>query len=84
MFGCKHAREDFTDALERVARGGERIVIRKGRKEVAALVPLKDLRLLEQIEDRLDLVDARRALSESRKKSDKPIPWEKARQLLGL
>ena len=49
------AREDFTDTLKRVANGGERIVPRRGRKDVAALVPLKDLRLLEQIEDRLDL-----------------------------
>ena len=78
------AREDFTDTLKRVARGGERIVLRSGRKDVAALVPLKDLKLLEQIEDRLDLDDARKALSDSRKKGEKPISWEKARQLLGL
>jgi antitoxin (DNA-binding transcriptional repressor) of toxin-antitoxin stability system len=77
-------REDFTDTLNRVARGGERIVLRRGRKAVAALVPLRDLRLLEQIEDRLDLDEARQALSESRRKGEKPIPWEKARQLLGL
>jgi antitoxin (DNA-binding transcriptional repressor) of toxin-antitoxin stability system len=78
------AREDFTDTLKRVANGGERIVLRSGKKDVAALVPLNDLRLLEQIEDRLDLHDARKALSDSRKKGEKPIPWEKARQLLGL
>lgn len=78
------AREDFTDTLKRVANGGERIVLRRGRKDVAALVPLKDLRLLEQIEDRLDLDDARKALSASRKRGEKPIPWEKARRLLGL
>ena len=78
------AREDFTDILKRVARGGERIVLRRGRKDLAALVPLKDLRLLEKIEDRLDLDDARKALSDSKKKGAKPIPWEKARRLLGL
>lgn len=78
------AREDFTDTLKRVAREGERIVLRRGRKDVAALVPLRDLRLLEQIEDRMDLDDARKALSDSRKKGEKPIPWEKVRRLLGL
>ena len=78
------AREDFTDTLKRVARGGERIILRKGRKDVAALVPLEDLKLLQRIEDRLDLDDARKALSDSRKKGEKPIPWEKARRLLGL
>jgi len=81
---ASRAREDFTDTLERVACEGERIVLRKGKKDVAAIVPLKDLRLLEQIEERLDLEDARKALSESRRKGEKPITWEKARRLLGL
>lgn len=78
------AREDFTDTLKRVAREGERIVLRRGRKDIAAIVPLGDLKRLEQIEDRLDLDDIRKALSESSKKGKKPIPWEKARPLLGL
>jgi len=78
------AREDSSDTVKRVTRAGERIVLRRGRKDLAAVVPLGDLKLLEQIEDRLDLDDIRKALSESSKKGKKPIPWDKARPLLGL
>ena len=55
--------ESLSGALERVGRG-ERVVLRRGKKPVAAVVPLKDLRLLEEIEDRLDAELARKALAE--------------------
>lgn len=77
------AREDFADTLKKVGEG-ERIVLHRGNKDVAAIVPLADLKLLERIEDRMDLEDARKALSESIKKGEKPISWEKARKRLGL
>jgi antitoxin (DNA-binding transcriptional repressor) of toxin-antitoxin stability system len=80
---ASRAREDFTDTLKKVGEG-ERIVLHRGKKDVAAIVPLKDLRLLEQIEDRMDLDDARKALAASTKKREKPILWEKARRRLGL
>jgi SpoU rRNA methylase family enzyme len=37
------------------------------------LAPIDDLRLLEDLEDRIDLVDARAALAETRKKGAKPL-----------
>lgn len=80
---ASRAREDFTDTLKKVGEG-ERIVLHRGKKDVAAIVPLADLKLLERIEDRMDLDDARKALSESSKKGEKPISWEKARKRLGL
>lgn len=49
--------------MERVGRR-ERVVIRRGRKPVAAVISLKDLRLLEEIEDRLAPEVARKALAE--------------------
>jgi len=55
--------ESLSGALERVSRG-ERVVLCCGKKPVAAVVPLKDLRLLEEIEDRLDAELARKALAE--------------------
>jgi hypothetical protein len=56
-----------------VAFGKERVVLRRRGKEVAAVVPIDDLRLLEDLEDRIDLLDARTALAESNKKGAKPF-----------
>ena len=67
------AREGFADTINRVAFGKERVVLRRRGKEVAAVVPIDDLRLLEDLEDRIDLVDARAALAETRKKGAKPL-----------
>lgn len=39
---------------ERVARG-ERVVLRRGKRPVAAVVPLSDLKALEELENALDL-----------------------------
>ena len=53
----------LSSALERAGRG-ERVVLRRGKKAVAAVVPIKDLRLLEEIEDRRDAELARKALAD--------------------
>jgi prevent-host-death family protein len=57
-------REDFSETLNRVAYKGERIILERRGKDVAALVPVEDLELLENLEDRMDLEAARRALKE--------------------
>ncbi len=71
------ARADFSDTLNRVAFGGERIMLSRRGKSLAALIPIEDLRLLERLtreeEDRIDNAAADAALAEG-----KPfIPWEK-------
>ena len=75
-------REDFSDTLNRVAYGHERVVLHRRGKEVAAVVPIEDLKLLEAIEDRIDLEDARKALADAKKHGT--IPWEKIKKDLGL
>lgn len=67
------AREGFSDTINRVAFGKERVVLRRRGKEVAAVVPMDDLRLLEDLEDRIDLADARAALAETKKKGAKSL-----------
>jgi antitoxin (DNA-binding transcriptional repressor) of toxin-antitoxin stability system len=71
--------------LDRVERG-ERVVIRRGRKSVAALIPTEDLKLLERLieeeEDRIDIESAEEALVEAEKTGT--IPWEKVKAELGL
>jgi hypothetical protein len=49
------------------------VVLRRRGKEVAAMVPIEDLRLLEKLEDRIDLADTRAALGEIKKKGAKPL-----------
>ncbi len=72
-------REDLADALNRVAYRGERILLQRRGKDVAALVSKEDLALLEALEDRAD----REAILEA---LDEPgtIPWEKVKEDLGL
>ena len=66
-------REGFSEILNRVAFGKERVVLHRHGKEVAAVVPIEDLKLLQELEDRIDLADARAALAEAKKKGTKPL-----------
>jgi antitoxin (DNA-binding transcriptional repressor) of toxin-antitoxin stability system len=60
-------REGFADAINRAAFGNERVLLRRRGRAVAAVVPIDDLRLLEALEDRIDLLDARAALAQANK-----------------
>jgi hypothetical protein len=62
-------------------RQGQRIVLKKGRKAVAAVVSMEDLRLLEKLEDQLDVEIARKRLADP---NEVPIPYERIRKELGL
>ena len=67
------ARNDFSDVLNRVAYQGERVVLHRRGKDVAVLISLEDLALLEKYEDAQDLKDAKAALKEAAKKGTKPL-----------
>jgi prevent-host-death family protein len=73
------ARSVLSDVVNRAAYGKERVVLTRRGKELAAVVPMEDLRLLEELEDRMDLEAARKALREPGR-----IPWEKVKAQLGL
>jgi prevent-host-death family protein len=72
-------RNDFAETLNRVRYNGERVLVERRGKGVAALVPVEDLELLQELEDRVDLAAARKALKERGR-----IPWEKVKKDLGL
>lgn len=72
-------RSEFADTINRVSYKGERIMIRRRGKDVAAIVPAQDLELLQAIEDRLDLDAAKKALKGRSGKS-----WAKLKAELGL
>jgi prevent-host-death family protein len=76
------AREQLSTVINRAAFGKERVVLTRRGKEVAAVVPIEDVKLLEELEDRIDLEEARAALAEAKSKGT--IPWEKIKADLGL
>ena len=61
--GAREARLKFADVLNQAAFAKNRIVFTKNGKDVAALVPIEDLRALEDLEDRADSAAARRILA---------------------
>ncbi|MHB1556692.1 MAG: type II toxin-antitoxin system Phd/YefM family antitoxin [Isosphaeraceae bacterium] len=67
------ALREFPRVLRRVKQG-RRFLLERHDKGVAAIVSVEDLALLEAMENRRDLEDARRALAEIAEKG--AIPWE--------
>jgi prevent-host-death family protein len=59
-----NARKEFADILNKVAYGSETIVLTRRGKEVAALISMEDLALLQRLEDYIDIEDAKKALAE--------------------
>lgn len=80
---ASQAYHDFADALERVSLGKERIVLQRDGRDVAALIPIEDLSQLED-EDKADVAAATAAEAETAANGESPIPWQEARQQLGL
>jgi prevent-host-death family protein len=62
------AREEFPDVVNRAAYGKERTIVSRRGKDMAAVIPIEDLQLLERLSreemDRLDIETARAALAE--------------------
>ncbi len=64
------ARKDLADILNRAAYGKERVVLTRRGKDVAAIVPMDDLDMLEAIEDRRDLAESEKTLGRIRAGSE--------------
>lgn len=59
------ARDHFPDIIDRAAYAKKRTVVAKRGKEVA-VVPIEDLRLLQEVEDHIDLEEALEAIKDAR------------------
>jgi prevent-host-death family protein len=77
-----NARERLAEILNRVAFAKDRVRITRRGREIAAVVPIEDLELLERLEDRIDLREAEKALAEAN--TEGTLPLEALREELGL
>jgi prevent-host-death family protein len=76
------ARSDLADLLNRVAYGKERLVITRHGRELAALVPVEDLQLVNRLRRFVARKDVARALAEL--DAGKAPTWEQLREELAL
>jgi prevent-host-death family protein len=76
------ARKNFSEVINRVAYGKERVVLTRRNRPLAVVVPIEDIDLLEEIEDREDLKAARAARRDIRRHGT--ISWTRMKKELGL
>jgi prevent-host-death family protein len=76
------AKEQFPDLINRVVHNKERVILTRRGKEIAAIVPLEDLLLLQETQDRHDLREAIDALKEARHKG--AMTLEQLKEDVGL
>jgi hypothetical protein len=70
--------------VSRVAFGGDRAVLPRNGRDLAAIIPMDVYRRIEAEEDSPDLVDLRRAKREAEERGEKPVPCEEVRVAIGL
>jgi prevent-host-death family protein len=79
------ARKDLAEIINRASYAHERTVITRHDADVAAVISIDELRLLDALiekwEDEEDLADAKLALLEAREEF---IPWEDIKREFGL
>jgi prevent-host-death family protein len=78
-FSITEAREHLADYADRVAFKGERLCVKRNGKPAFAMVSLEDMKLLEAIEDIMDIEEAEKAI-----RRNKFTSWKQAKKKLGL
>ncbi len=72
-------RENLAEVINRVAYAGERVILRRRKKSVAAVVSMADLQVLQTLEDRADVKAALKA-----RKEKGTVSLEKVKARLGM
>ena len=76
------ARERLPEILNRVAYGKERVCLTRHGRDVACVVSMQEARLLEALEEQMDLAEALVALDEAA--TEGTVPWDEVKKRLGL
>lgn len=72
------AKDTFGDTVNRAAYGKERIVLTRRGKPIAAIVPLEDLELLDELENAADAAEVAEARAEAAR--GEVVAWEAVQQ----
>ena len=75
------ASKDFAGTLRRMTIGHEAVVVKRGRKAVAIMLPPD---MVEALEDLEDIREADKALAEYKKDPSLAVPWERVKREAGL
>ena len=60
-------RGNFSEVINQVAYSKDRVVLTRHGKDLAAVIPIEDYKLLEEMEDRIDIREAKKALTDVKK-----------------
>ena len=74
------ARKKLSNIINRVAFGDESFVLTRRGEPVAALISMRELKLLQELEDKIDIDDAWKAKNEP----GDPVPWEELKKELEI
>lgn len=80
-------KNEISETLNRVVYTGERVLLQRHGKDVVALVSMKELHVLENIErmeDEIDLKEAHKALKEIKSGKDKIVVWNDVKKDFGV
>ena len=67
LISTANAKQEFSELIHRVSHGKERIILTRRGQEIAAIIPVEDLLLLQNSQDKTDLQEAIDALKEARR-----------------
>ena len=74
------ARKKFANIINQVAFGEDSFVLTRRGEPIAAIVSMKELKILQDLEDQIDIDDA----WETKKEAGESIPWEELKNELEL
>ena len=75
------AAKDFAGTLRRVASNHEAVILKRGRKAVAVMIPPD---MIEEIEDLEDIREADKAMAEHARSPSKAVSWDRVKREAGL
>lgn len=76
------SRSELKEIVNHVAFGHDRYILIRNGKELAAIVSIEDLKILEEIEDKLDVETAQRIDKDIKKHGT--VKWKDAKKELGM
>jgi len=79
---ASEARQGFAGLINRAGYAGERVILEKHGRELAAVVPVVDLIMLELLETQFDITDTRSSVIAALK--DGSTSFDDLRSELGL